>query len=96
MDGQYGLLFLLALKGRAPRDRSTKAEDAYYARFSETPLRRLARLMRPCPSADERSGASRQEPSCTQPRSPAVKGTAAETETETRAVPSRPMACKTA
>lgn len=92
MDGQYGLLFLLALKGRAPRDRSAKAEDAYYARFSETPLRRLARLMRPCPSADERSGASRQEPSCTEPRSPAVKGTAA----ETRALPSRPMACKTA
>lgn len=94
MDGQYGLLSLLALKGRAPQDRSAKAEDAYYARFSETPLRRLARLVWTYPSARERSGASRQEPSCTEPRSPAVKGTAAET--DARTVPSRPMACKTA
>lgn len=94
MDGQYGLLFLLALKERAPRDRSAKAEDAYYASFSETPLRRLARLVRTYPSARVRSGASLPELSCTEPRSPAVKGTA--TESDARAVPSRPMACRTA
>lgn len=94
MDGQYGLLFLLALKGRAPRDRSAKAEDAYYARFSETPLRRLARLVRTYPSATERSGVRPPKSSRTEPRSPAVKGTT--TESDARAVRSRPMACKTA
>lgn len=94
MDGQYGLLFLLALKARAPLDRSARAEDAYYARFGESPLRRLAQLVRFRPTATERSGVRPPKPSCTEPRSPAVKGLA--TESDVRAAPSRPMACKTA
>ncbi len=94
MDGQYGLLFLLALKGRTPRDRSARAEEAYYARFSESPLRRLARLVRSRPTATERSGAKPPKSSCTEQQSPTVKGVAPET--DARTAPSRPMACKTA
>lgn len=93
MDGQYGLLFLLALEARAPRDRSAGAEEAYYARFSESPLRRLARLIRSRPMATERSGAKPPKSSRTEPRSSTVKGLA--TESDARAAPSRPMACKT-
>ena len=51
MIGQYGLLFVVALKARAPQDRSAKAEDAYYARFGEDPLQRLMRAIRlRCPT----------------------------------------------
>lgn len=94
MDAQYGLLFLLALKPRGPRDRSAKAEDAYYARFNRNPLERLARLMRSRPSATKRSGSGHQEKACGEARSPGVKGTVPET--DGRALTSGPMTCKAA
>lgn len=79
MDGQYGLLFLLALKRPASRDCSAKAEDAYYACFGESPRRRLARLFRSLPLATRRSEPRYAEAFCSEPQSPAVGGIAAET-----------------
>jgi hypothetical protein len=94
MDAQYGLLFLLALKPRGPRDRSAKAEDAYYARFSQSPLKRLARFVRSRPSATKRLGSGHQEKACDEARSPGVKGLVPETDRRVRA--SGPMSCKAA
>lgn len=94
MDAQYGLLFLLALKPRGPRDKSAKAEDAYYARFHRSPFQRLARLVRSRPSATKRSGSDHQDKACDEARSPGVKGTAPKT--DGRALISAPMACKAA
>lgn len=94
MDAQYGLLFLLALKPRGPRDRSAKAQDAYYARFSRSPFERLARFIRSRRSADECSGSSRPDKACDRPQSPGGKGTVPGA--HGRASTSGPMACKAA
>lgn len=92
MKAQYGLLFFLALRAHAPRERGLKAEDAFYARFSENPLRRLIRLLpsrrpaiKPAGANDEKDAGA----SCKAVPSPVLGRPA-----QARTAPSGRTACK--
>lgn len=85
MRENLGALLVLQRHARPEgAEQGRKAEEAFYARFSEGPFRRLARWMESL--WPEKSAACRSEESATgtEPRSPANAGTATEEDRRTK------------